>query len=68
MFFLLVVNNVRVLVIFKRRIATICKKKRELEYIFLEIYLLIIVYIVLQYVLNQNMYTLVFYTSIELLL
>jgi len=38
MFFLLLINNVRVLVIFKRIIVTICKKDKKLEYIFLEIY------------------------------
>ncbi len=38
MFFLLLINNVRVLVIFKRIIVTICKKDKQLEYIFLEIY------------------------------
>ena len=36
--FLLLTNNVRVLVIFKRIIVTICKKDKQLEYIFLEIY------------------------------
>ncbi len=36
--FLLLINNVRVLVIFKRIIVTICKKDTKLEYIFLEIY------------------------------
>ena len=35
--FLLLINNVRVLVIFKRIIVTICKKDKKLEYIFLEI-------------------------------
>ena len=36
--FLLLTNNVRVLVIFKRIIVTIYKKDKQLEYIFLEIY------------------------------